>query len=145
MDENLYLTERLDDQINWYDRKSAMNKKWHQLGQTALIILAVLVTLSGMITYDSKDPFWLRYVVPVIGALIALITGVLSLNKYQENWMAYRTTSETLKHEKFLFLTKTAPYDTPEAFNRLVNRVETLISKENSNWQQSQAKQPEKQ
>ncbi|MGI8569091.1 MAG: DUF4231 domain-containing protein [Methylocella sp.] len=36
--------------------------------------------------------------------------GLQQLNQYQANWIAYRSTSEALKHEKFLFLAKAGPF-----------------------------------
>ena len=62
------------------------------------------------------------------------ISAILGLYKFQDNWTSYRTTCESLRHEKFLFLTKTNPYDDNNAFNLLVQRVEMLISQENSSW-----------
>ena len=69
-----------------------------------------------------------------MGLLITIITGVVTLYKFQENWIEYRTTCEALRHEKFLFLTQTDPYDIKDPFNLLVFRVEKLISKENTKW-----------
>jgi len=57
-----------------------------------------------------------------------------SLYKYQENWVAYRSTCESLKHEKYLYNTKSTPYQGKDSFNLLVQRVEMLISQENSSW-----------
>ena len=48
-------------------------------------------------------------------------------------FVAYRTTCESLRHEKYLYLTCSEPYNIKEPFSLLVNRVETLISKENTN------------
>ena len=47
------------------------------------------------------------------------------------------TTVEQLKHEKFLYLTDIKPYDSENKFPALVERIEGLISKENSSWSQS--------
>jgi len=70
------------------------------------------------------------------GAIIAIVSGVLGLYKFQENWLEFRTTAESLKHEKYLYLTNSEPYNADEPLNLLVSRVETLISKENTNWAQ---------
>jgi Protein of unknown function (DUF4231) len=53
------------------------------------------------------------------------------------HWIEYRATAESLKKEKFLFLTQTDPYDKDDAFHLLVERVEALLSKENTEWLQS--------
>ena len=44
------------------------------------------------------------------------------------------TTCESLKKEKFLYLAEARPYDKSDRFNLLVERVESLISEENTNW-----------
>ena len=75
-------------------------------------------------------------VVGVLGALVAIIASLLSLNQFQENWIEYRTTCESLKHEKYLFLTNAEPYNEEDPFGLFVQRIESLISKENSAWSQ---------
>jgi hypothetical protein len=52
-----------------------------------------------------------------------------------EKWIEYRTTTETLKHEKYLYFTNSLPYANDDTFVLLVERVERLISKENSRWE----------
>ena len=72
-----------------------------------------------------------------MGVAVALITGLVTLYRFQENWIEYRTTAETLKHEKYLYLTRSAPYDGDNAFHRLVVTIESTISKETTAWSQS--------
>lgn len=73
----------------------------------------------------------------ILGSLIAILSGLSGLLKFQEKWTEYRTTAETLKHEKILFLTKTGPYnEEDDPFKLLVTRTENLVSKENSAWSQ---------
>ena len=134
MDEDEYITNRLDNQIDWYGKKSASNKKYFRLCQVILLVMATLITLSG--TFNGEDFPWVAYILPFLGASIAIISGLLGLFKFQENWLEDRTVCESLKHEKFLFLTNSEPYNDGKAFGLLVNRVEMLISKENTNWSQ---------
>lgn len=134
MNEKEYLDDRLEDQINWYDNKSSINKRWFRRCQLIQLVMAALITLSGVMNDTENE--WIPYVVPALGAVIAIVSGVLGLYKFQENWLEYRTTTESLKHEKYLYLTNSEPYNTEEPLNLLVSRVETLISKENTNWAQ---------
>ena len=131
MNEEEYLKNRLDDQIDWYDRKSTKNQKIYKILQLILIVSAASIPFISGYVKDCPD---LSYVLGGIGVLIAAITGILSLYKFQETWTAYRTTCESLQHEKYLYLTKSNPYIGKNAFNLLVQRVEMLISKENSSW-----------
>lgn len=132
MNEDEYIAGRLDDQIRWYSKKSAQNQKWFKKLQiTSIIASAFIPFLSGYITETS---IILKVITGIMGLLVAAITATLSLYKFQENWLMYRTTCESLKHEKYLFLTRTDPYHVAEPFPLLVQRVESLISKENTNW-----------
>lgn len=133
LDEAKYLKERLEDQINWYDRKSVVNQKSFKRLQVLIIVASATIPfLSG---YMDESTLFLKIVVGVLGLAIATATAILGLYQFQENWLEYRTTCETLRHEKYLFLTCAAPYDEDEPFLLLVERVEGLISKENTNWQ----------
>lgn len=147
MDEAEYIEHRLEEQIEWYDRKSALNKKAFRRFQLIQLVMASLITLSGVIS-PSEFPM-VSYIVPSLGALIAIVSGVIGLYKFQENWLEYRTVSESLKHEKYLFLTRSEPYNEAAPFNLFVNRIENIISEENSKWSQtmkevSKEKEPEK-
>jgi hypothetical protein len=134
MNEEEYFKNRLDDQIDWYDIKSSKNQKNYKLFQLTLIFSAAAIPLlSGYLGQEGATPF-LPYIIGALGFMVAIITGILSLYKFQENWTAYRTTCESLRHEKYLYLTKTNPYGGKNAFNMLVQRVELLISQENSSW-----------
>lgn len=136
MNEQEYLKQRLDDQIDWYDKKSMFNQKWFKrLRNIELLLSALIPFLVGYIPQYN----FLALCVGVIGVIITFITGALSLYKFQENWIEYRTVCETLKHEKFMYLTSSGIYATTEnPFLLLVERVESIISHENSNWTQLQ-------
>ena len=128
-----YIKERVDGQIEWYDRKSAMNQRWFRWLRIVEIVAAASIPL--LVGYaDSIIEF--KVVVGILGLLIAVIAGVLGLYQFQENWTGYRTTCEALKQEKYLFLTKTQPYDQGDSFALFVQRVENFISKEHSTWSQ---------
>lgn len=133
MNDEEYITSRVDDQIGWYDRKSQSAQCWFKWFRGAEIIAAAAIPL---IAGFAADPFPVTLVVGILGASIAVISAAISLNQFQENWTEYRTTCESLKHEKFLYLTKAKPYHEEEPFRLFVQRVESLISKENSAWSQ---------
>ncbi len=143
MTTNDYLTDRVDDQIDWYDKKSSWTQRmFKQLQILQIVAAASIPFLTGFITTEATE---MKHVVAGIGASIAIIGGIISLYKFQENWIQYRTVSESLKHQKYLFLTRTYPYNTNDATHVLVETVENLISQENSKWSQytQQKKQPD--
>ncbi len=141
MDQNEYIKNRLDDQIDWYDRKSQWNQTmFKRLRIFEFVAAASIPFLTAYIEFS-----FIKFTIGLLGLLIAVITSVITLYKFQENWVEYRTTCETLKHEKFLFETGVEPYNIKEAFTLLVQRVEGLISKENSKWAQYVTRPPEEQ
>jgi hypothetical protein len=121
---------RLDDQLSWYSQKSRAARKAFKRIKFAEIIAAALIPfITG-----QQWPY-VNYIVGGLGVLITVLEGVLHLNHYQENWTGYRNTAEALKHEKFLFLANAGPY--ASAANprvALAERVESLLSQENSQW-----------
>ena len=129
-----YIKSRLVEQIGWYDDRSVWNKRcFIALRWTEVVAAALIPFLSGRT--DPKNPL-VAISIGVLGVLIAICAATSSLFQFQERWIEYRTTSESLKKEKFLYLTRVEPYHDDEAFGILVQRVETLVSKENTNWAQ---------
>ena len=134
-----YIEQRLNDQIGWYDRKSTANQRWFKRLRFAEIVAATTIPfLSGFADKSSS----IKIAIGALGVFVAVIASVLGLLQLQVRWMQYRATAELLRKEKFLFLTQTDPYNKDDAFHLFVQRVEALLSKENSEWAQSVMKPP---
>jgi Protein of unknown function (DUF4231) len=122
--------QRLVDEQTWYSQKSSA-------ARTAFKRIKVCeIVAAAMIPFLTGYPWpGVTYVVGGLGVLITILEGILHLNQYQENWTNYRNTAESLKHEKFLYLAKAGPYSgATDARAMLAERVEALISQENSQW-----------
>jgi len=141
MNEEQYLTERVQDQIDWYDQKSQFNQKWFKRLRMIEIVCASLIPLLSGLSSSIEYSEW---IVGVLGVAIAIAAASSGIYKFQENWIQYRTSSETLKHEKYLYVTNSTPYQGDDKFEMLVTRIESLISKENSNWSRYIKKDNEK-
>jgi len=141
MDAQEYIETRVDDQIRWYSshsRQAQQRLKWLQ--GFAITAAAVIPILAGF----GPETVTVKLTIALLSVLIAVSSALVSLNQYQENWIEYRTTAESLKHEKFLFLTAAEPYRDARAFELFVLRIEALISKENSAWSQNMVSATEK-
>lgn len=125
MNQETYLKNRVDNQIEWYDKKSVYNKRIYYSLSGINVISAACIPLTNIIVGDSL-------LSSILGLIIIISTSFLALSKCHENWISYRTVSESLKHEKHLFITNSDSTD--QSFNIFVNNIESLISKENSNW-----------
>jgi len=131
-----YLEERYYPEINWYDIKAISNQKIYKIIQWIVIILSavtpVLVAIGGT---------WERWFAVVISALVAIGISILKTFKYQENWINYRTTCETLRKEIYYYNANLNDYETSnDPMSLFVERVEALISRENTLWLSVQKK-----
>lgn len=131
---------RLEDQIDWYDRKSSANQRTFRRIKITEILAAALIPFVSVFRMQSVS-----YATAGLGVLITVLEGMLHLNQYQQNWINYRSTCEELKHEKFVYLGNAGPYANvkdPRAL--LAERVESLVSQEHAQWatvQQQNAKE----
>jgi hypothetical protein len=124
------IMERLEDQIGWYDRKSLINQRIFKRIKVVEIVAAAVIPF--MAAFDLPRVGW---VTGGLGMLITVLEGMLHLNQYQQNWVAYRSTCESLKHEKYVYLGKASPYANaadPRAL--LAERIESLVSQEHAKW-----------
>ena len=134
MTEQDYIKTRIDDQITWYSDKATSNKLLNHWTKGLIIVFSSTIPLVAGLDFCSEVK---NIILGILGSLIAILSGLSGLLKFQEKWTEYRTTSETLKHEKILFQTRTGPYnEESEPLKLLVTRVENLVSKEHSAWSQ---------
>lgn len=126
-----YMNSRLEDQIDWYEKKATANKKWYFTLVVFDIVLSAAIPLSTLFIDLFSN---VTYLVALLGTIVTVISGALSTFQFQKNWIEYRTTSETLKHEKYLFLSNVEPYKQDNKDSIFINNVESLISKETTNW-----------
>jgi hypothetical protein len=134
MTESEYLEKRLEDQIRWYSTKSQWNQKLYKRLRIVEITAACMIPF--FVGYIDKPDDLFKVLTGLLGVTVAIVSGIVALFKFQENWIEYRTTSESLKHEKYLYLTNSEPYDVDDKFPLLVERLESFISKENTRWSQ---------
>jgi hypothetical protein len=132
------IMERLEDQIAWYDRKSLANQRYFKRIKIVEIAAAAFIPLLAAINLPR-----MTWVTGGLGVLITILEGMLHLNQYEQNWIAYRSTCESLKHEKYIYLGKAAPYaGASDAHAMLAERIESLVSQEHAKWATMQQQQP---
>ncbi|MBE3580216.1 MAG: DUF4231 domain-containing protein [Thermoanaerobacteraceae bacterium] len=134
MTEEEYIAKRLDEQIEWYDKKSKWNQKWYKRLKTAEFVLAASVpVLVAFVTYH----WFIKVAIATAGSAVAVISAVHGLYNFHENWIEYRSVCEALKREKHLYLTRSGIYtETENPFSLLVDRVESIMARENIAWAQ---------
>jgi hypothetical protein len=122
-----YLTDRYEMEIQWYNKKSIFNKKLNNIFQILVIILAAILPISAVLEF--------KWITVILAAIVAIGTGILKYCRFEEHWQNYRTTCETLRKEKHFYDAKIGEYKDSNCPEELfVERVESLISQENTKW-----------
>ena len=134
---------RLNDQLDWYDRKSGENQRRYKQIKVAQLVLAGSIPVFALV-----EDLWGRWVTAILGASVAILEGLQQLGQYNSLWVTYRATAEQLKHEKYLFLARSGPYqglEEQEALRLLAERVEERVSTEHAKWVTERSKQDDNQ
>lgn len=131
-DHKEYIISRVNDQINWYDKKSIRAQKKYKLFTFLTILCTSLSPVAANLILSSQKA---KCIVSLLGVIATLSQGIINMSKYNENWVEYRTVCETLKKEKYMYLAQAGVYsDNEESFKFFAERVESIISQENVNW-----------
>lgn len=139
MDMTTYMTERVDDQLNYYEGAANKAKKNHMRFQITIILLGlfipVVTNLPAKWIPITNSPEFIKAAITIMSLLLASLTGISNFRKFGEHWLSYRATEEQLKQEKFLFITSSGKYlDNKTAENVFVQSVESIISSEHQKF-----------
>jgi|WetSurMetagenome_2_1015567.scaffolds.fasta_scaffold858746_1 hypothetical protein len=134
---NDYRENRYYAEIGWYNQKALKYKILFYSFQIAVIVTSALTPILAILE--------LKWITAIIAAIVAILTSLLQFLKLQENWINYRTTCETLRKEEYYFNASLSDYKEVKNKEELfVERVEALISRENTLWLSVSSKSDEK-
>lgn len=120
--------QRLDEQIAWYDTKSRECQLRYK-GLKAVVIIGA-AAIPVIAAFDVPV-----YVAGILGGIVVVVEGLLQAYQYHKNWITYRSTAESLKHEKYLYLARADAYAySKKPLRLLAERIEGLISQEHARW-----------
>lgn len=132
------LWDRLSSQVEWYDRKASANQRAYKASKIAIIVLALSIpVLAEYGNLPGSEHDTRALLVGIAAGAILLLEGLQHLNKWQENWILYRSSCEGLRHEQHLFHEKAGPYaklGADEANRLLAERTGALVMSEHSKW-----------
>ncbi len=146
-----YLKNRLEDQMNWYDRKSSWNQRMYKRYKNWEFIIAATVPFfvglsqinffQGLsIKFGTADQYEFgaetvfNLLAGLGGVVLLILKNRLELEEYYKLWKEYRATAEALQQERVKYLTRTEPYDESDAFPLLVEKVESILNNETQKW-----------
>ena len=130
-----YIAKRYQDQLEWYSNKATINKKWYHRYQVAVAALSGIITVTVALGMHYRDRIGWQIASLIGSAVAAALVGLQKAFRFHENWVEYRTTAEQLKKERYYHAFRCGDYSSAESADRLfVERVEALISKQNTHW-----------
>jgi hypothetical protein len=119
--------ERLESQITWYDTRARSNQVWFKALKVLQIVIAAAIPVVAAAGGSAAAA-------GTMGAAIVVFEGLQQLFQFQQNWTSYRSTCETLKHEKFLYVAGAELYEGQNRAQLLAIRIERLVSAETAAW-----------
>lgn len=126
---------RLEDQLRWYSTTSRKNQRSYKW----LKLLEIAIAASLPVVAAVHSPVW---VTGGLAAVIVVLEGVQHLYQFQEHWITYRSTAESLKRERYLYLAGAGPYAEGDRHRTLAERLEGVMSQENVKWIASSQQSP---
>ena len=131
-----YLTDRLEEQINYHSRKASTSQAYYKYLSLIEIVLAGAIPIILLFPDEGE---WPKFTAAVFGALVSIAAGIKSFGQYHNNWLHHRVIAETLKAEEVKFLTRQACYENisdNQALCKLVETIESILDKDVKAWQQ---------
>lgn len=124
-----YFAKDLGGQQGWYDNRARSYKTRSEL--LALAIITLGASIPFIQVFGSAK--WVAIASGAIGALVAAVAGWQRIARYTENWIAYRTASEKMKHERRLYLHGAGHYrdlSSTDAYLLLIEAIEEIVAEE---------------
>jgi hypothetical protein len=100
------------DQFASYSSDATTNRLSYQVARIVSLTAAAAVTVAAGLSATA-------WVTAALGALIVVLEGLQQLFQWHENWIAYRTATETMRQHAIDFVAGVAPYDSADGRDRL--------------------------
>lgn len=134
--------DRLEDQIGWYAKRGQSAQWRYKTIKFFQLVITAMIPLVSVFPFPDPESKWIT---AVLGLIVLVLEALQQMNQYQANWISYRTTCESLKHEKYLFLAEAGPYENAaRPVVVLASRIEALISQEHAKWISNQEQEQNK-
>ena len=129
MEDNDYISNRLNDQMQYYHSKCiSFQQEFYRLSVVIIVANAIIPVLLLVSNCGA-----IKYIVAIISALASILSSILLLRNTKETWLEYRSTYEKLKREKILFETKSGVYN-EASINDFILNCENIIDAEHEIW-----------
>lgn len=133
LDITQYLAQRIQPQIEWFEKNSRINKLGYQFTKTLLTFLAAISPALAAFIHDDSSSFKIALAISTI--LTAVLANLSTIFNFKDKYITFRDAAENLKSEVFLYQFNAGKYkDNPDGFNILVVTIEDYLKNINQNW-----------
>lgn len=124
-----YITSRLEPQILYYEKRSALFRREHNaLSILTLFLMASIPFLTLLLELSSG----VRFAIAAVGIATSILSAILYFHNARELWKSYQETAQALYAEK-KYLYSAGAYQTfdsqAEKDARFVETCEAIISR----------------
>ena len=103
-----YITSRLEPQILYYEKRSALFRREHN----ALSILMASIPFLTLLLDLAPS---VRFAIAAVGIAASILSGILYFHNAKEQWQKYQALAQSLRSEKETYLYCAGAYLSIEA------------------------------
>ncbi|MFD8098768.1 DUF4231 domain-containing protein [Nocardia fluminea] len=130
-DESDPIWDRLIEQLRWYSARSRSAQRWYKAVKVVQICIGAIVPVLAMQAS--------AVVTAAVATVVVAAEGMQQVFQWHANWLRYRATAESLKYEKYMFLSATGPYASAPGRSTLAQRIEAIAKQETLRWESDNA------
>lgn len=96
-----YITSRLEPQILYYEKRSALFRREHNaLSILTLFLMASIPFLTLLLDLAPS----VRFAIAAVGIAASILSGILYFHNAKEQWQKYQALAQSLRSEKETYL-----------------------------------------
>ena len=124
----IYLTERIEDQRNWYANKSEFNKKWGSFWFCILIVFQSMAIFLSLMRVAY--PIWEFWPTEIFVVAAASVFSWIQLKRFRELTASYSLAAQEIA----IAMGALEDALTEEDFSNFVRDTENAFSREHTQW-----------
>lgn len=130
MDIESYLTERVDDQIEYFDSNAIWNQKVYKRLKGTAIFCNIFTILTIALTLIPYFKVYMSIVALSLAMIVLATYQIEEFYNFGAKWEKFRLVAEQIKSEKYLFLNGVGTYssgDTDLKKSLFIEKIEGII------------------
>ena len=130
MDIESYLTERVNDQIKYFDSNAIRNQKVYKRLKGTAIFCNIFTILTIALTLIPYFKVYMSIVALSLAMIVLATYQIEEFYNFGAKWEKFRLVAEQIKSEKYLFLNGVGTYSSGDADLKkslFIEKIEDII------------------